>query len=167
MAERLGGSRMAWEIAAYAIAAAVIMIGIAVAAGIAKTIVSLRRIDASLERVSKTAVETLEECRQLSEEAREALQASRQRLQGFASLAEGARAIGEAAQAAAQSAVRVTEMYRDCLISPLQASSCDHGEGDGSPDIKEFGRKLWSLWKHRTSPGSRDEGPSADPSEGV
>lgn len=163
---------MAWEWAGYALFAAVIVVAAAVTIGIVSVTRSLRRLDSAVAKVSEEAKLSLQQCRKLAEEAREAVAVSRRSLQGFSTLAEGARALGEAVQTVAQTAVHVTEQYRDCLISPFRSTE-DHDEqsADDALDHTDLLRKLWSLWKRRfgNEPSvdcNQNPGTSADPSRG-
>jgi hypothetical protein len=166
-----GGVKMAWDVAAYGIAAAVLAIAAACVIGIVKICRSLRRLDLAVEALGKETEAALRECGLLAEEARAAIAVSRQSLQGFAALAEGARALGEAVQTTAQTAVHVTALCRERLLSVIPATSEHrHHTGNEPPDLSEIGRSLWSWWKRRSSfesnsPEScQNPGPSADPS---
>lgn len=163
---------MAWELAGYGVAAAVTVIAAALLFGIVSVVRSLRRLDRAVADLSKEAEASLRGYRRLADEASEAIQVSRQSLQGFASLAEGARALGEAVRTAAQTAVHVTELYREILTSPIHAVSDDRERKENeTPNLSEIVRRLWMMWKRREGSGqssgsSRNPGPSADPSEG-
>lgn len=160
---------MAWELAGYGVTAAVVVIAAAFLYGVVNVVRSLRRLDQYVAKLSREAETSLQGCSRLAEEASEAIQVSRQSLQGFASLAEGARALGEAVQTAAQTAVHVTELYREILTSPIRSASDDRDRGEReTPNLSELGRRLWMMWKRaegRTG-SSRNPGTSADPSEG-
>ncbi|TFE31554.1 hypothetical protein [Cohnella luojiensis] len=164
---------MAWDLAAYGITFGVMAIAMAFVMAVLTISRSLRRLDRAVAQVSKEAELSMQHCRQLADEARETIAASKKSLEGFATLAEGARALGEAVQTAAQTAVHVTDLYRECLISPFQASSGFREEKiDRSSDLMDMGRKLWSMWKNRPdgkgSPANNchNPEPSADPSRG-
>ncbi len=163
---------MAWEIATYAIAVSVLAIAAALTIGIVKLTRSLERLDHTVANVSKEAEASMRQCGELAGEAREAIAASKQRLQGFATFAEGARALGEAAQSAAQTAVGVTELYRECLTAPFRAQSANRDrQAEENLDLADIGRRLWSAWSKRTGKEQSADHceqprPSADPTEG-
>jgi uncharacterized protein YoxC len=122
--------------------------------GIVSVTRSLRRLDHVVANVSKEAEASLRQCSRLAEEASEAISVTRQSMQGFATFAEGARALGEAVQTVAQTAVQVTELYREKLTAPLQASAVDREPDAEEPtDLADVGRKLWSMWKRRAFRG--------------
>lgn len=164
---------MAWDVAAYGITAAVLMIATACVYGIVQICRSLKRLDTAIERLGKETEASLLQCKELAEEAKETVAASRHSLQGFSLLAEGARAIGEAAMSTAQGITKATELCRERLASlvPAAAEHSDHNRS-GNPDLSEIGRSLWQLWKKRKSEnelpldGSQQSGLSADPSQG-
>lgn len=145
---------MAWELAGYSVAAAVLIVALSVLYGIVKLARSLRRLDHAVMNLSKEAEASLRQCSRLAEETSEAISVSRQSLQGFATLAEGARALGEAVQSAAQAAVQVTELYREKLTAPLQSCADKRDEKAGeTPDLMDIGRRMWSMWKQRAGQG--------------
>ncbi|RED65561.1 hypothetical protein [Cohnella lupini] len=164
---------MAWDIAAYAIAVAVLTVAAALTIGIVKVARSLALLEHTIANVGREAEVSLSQCKELAGEAREAIAASKRKLQGFATLAEGARALGDAAQAAAQAAVSVTELYRECLTAPFQATSGNRDRQSDDLDLADIGRRIWTMWRKRSdkeqeqpSDSCRQPRPSADPSEG-
>jgi hypothetical protein len=114
---KLEGIMMAWDVAAYGITVAVLMIAGACVIGIVKICRSLTRLDLTVERLSRETEASLIQCRQLAEETKEAIVISRHSLQGFSTLAEGAGALGEAAQIAAQTAAHAVAFCRERLAS--------------------------------------------------
>jgi hypothetical protein len=165
---------MAWEVTAYGITAAVLVIAVASVFGIVRVCRSLRGLDRAVERLGSESEASLLVCRQLAEEARSAVAASKQSLQGFSALAEGARALGEAVQTAAQTAAHATAICREHLASFVPSSTSDKEElrTYGSPwaDASRALRKLWRAHSESKEPSSecRDcSGPSAEPSQGV
>lgn len=163
---------MAWEMAGYGIAVAVLVVAVAIVIGIMRMIRSLRCLDDAVANIAKEAEASLQQCRQLAEEAKEAIVDSRQSLRGFVTIAEGARALGEAAQTAAQTAVHVTGLYREYLTAPFHSLSDTPDQKAGEmPDLIVIGRKLWSMLKshsgkEHSSDSCQSPGSGADPSEG-
>jgi len=166
---------MAWQVAGYAVAAAVLVAAAAIAIVCASAAKAIRRLDRSAVAVSREAEHSLRRCAELADEAGEAIALSKRGLEGFASLAEGARAVGEAGRTVADAAIRVTELYRERLSAPLRYGDCDGEDRDRSgTDAQELGRRLWSAWLGRfserraaSSERRRSPGTDADATEGA
>jgi hypothetical protein len=146
----LEGIMMAWDVAAYGITAAVLMIAAACVIGIVKICRSLTRLDLTVERLSRETEASLIQCRKLAEETKEAIVISRRSLQGFSTLAEGAGALGEAAQIAAQTAAHAVAFCRERLASFIPSAQRHRDQTiSEQPELAEIGRS-----------------PNADPSQG-
>jgi hypothetical protein len=141
---------MAWDVAAYGVTVAVLMIAIACVIGIVRICRSLSRLDLTVERLSRETEASLMQCRLLAEETKEVIVISRHSLQGFSTLAEGAGALGEAAQTAAQTVAHAAAFCRERLASFIP-SAPNHRDQTNSeqPDLSEIGRSLWLLWNRR------------------
>lgn len=164
---------MAWDVAAYGITLAVLMIAAACVIGIVQLCRSLRRLDSAIVRFEKETEASLRQCTELAAEAKETIAASRQFMEGFTLLAEGARVLGEAVHSTAEGITKATEFCRERLVPFAETSteSCDH-KPNGFADLSEIGRSLWRLWKKQKSGSERNpdspqqSGLSADQTQG-
>ena len=98
---------MAWEIAAYGVATAVLAIAAACVFGIIRICRTLKRLETTVERLSQESEASLKACRLLADEAQSMISGARRSMAGFSSLSEGARALGEAAHQAARTGIAI------------------------------------------------------------
>jgi hypothetical protein len=154
---------MAWDVAAYGITVAILTIAVACVIGTVQACRLLRRLAATVDRLTVEAEASLLQCKQVAEEAKSAIVEARQMMDGYSSLADGARALGEATQLAALGITNMATYCRDRLSSFVPHEN---------PDITDIGRSLWQWWRSRrsasesTPDSSHPIGPSADPSQG-
>ncbi|TVY00412.1 hypothetical protein [Cohnella terricola] len=141
---------MAWQVAGYAFAAAIVIVATAIVIFISALLRSIGRLDRAVTVVSEEAEVSLQKCANLADEAKDAIAVSRKSLEGFVVLAEGARALGNSARATARTAAQVTEMYREFLASPFSNQDGDHEHHAGfKSELAEVFRKLWTDWTQR------------------
>jgi len=146
---------MAWNLAAYAIALAVLLTAGALMALLWRLNRMLGRWDREAERLARQADLALAAYAQLAEEATGAAVVCRQTMSGFSRLAEGARAVGEAAESAAMAAVHAAEYWRDRLIALRTAEAGAASEMPGPIDyFRDLGRRLFTRFAEDSGSGS-------------
>lgn len=155
---------MAWTLAAYAVAVAVLLTAGALLALLWRLNRLLGRWDRMAERLAKQADQALEAYGRLADEAAETAAACRQTMSGFSRLAEGARAVGDAAESAAMAAVHAAEYWHDRLIA-LRTS--DGEAAAGMPGLidyfRDLGRRIFARLADDTDSGDdRRPGSGAD-----
>lgn len=136
---------MAWNLAAYALALAVLLTAGALLALLWRLNRMLGRWDRTAERLARQADQALEAYVRLAEEATGTAAACRQTMSGFSRLAEGARAVGEAAESAAMAAVHAAEYWHDRLVSLRTSDGGSTVEVPGLVDyFRDLGRRIFA-----------------------
>ncbi len=155
---------MAWNLAAYAIALAVLLTAGVLMALLWRLHRILGRWDRTAERLARQADQALVTYVRLAEEATETAAVCRQTMSGFSRLAEGARAVGEAAESAAMAAVHAAEYWHDRLIALRTAEDGTAAEVPGLIDyFRDLGRRLFARFAvDSDSGGGRRPGSGAD-----
>lgn len=145
---------MAWNLAAYAIAFAVLLAAGALVALLWRLNRMLGRWDRKAERLARQADQALAAYSRLAEEAAETAAVCKQTMSGFSRLAEGARAVGEAAESAAMAAVHAAEYWHDRLISLRSADGGTAAEVPGLIDyVRDLGRRIFAKLAADSDPG--------------
>jgi len=153
---------MAWDWAAYAVAAACL----AAAAALVFAAVAVGRLlgrwDAKLARLERETEETLREWRRLGREAADAAERCRRGLEGFERLAEGGRALGEAAETAAKVAAAAVARWGERLSDSSAPERERAPRQAAGPDWAEVGLSLWQAWRRRFAGPPEDAGGRTD-----
>ncbi|MBB6735041.1 hypothetical protein [Cohnella zeiphila] len=148
---------MAWDWAAYSVAAACLAAAAALLIAAVAIGRMLRRWDATLARLERETETTLAQWRRLGSEAADAAERCRRGLEGFERLAEGGRALGAAAEKAAKTAADAVSRWTDRVGDSLAAEEKRTPRHASGPDWAEMGMSLWQALRQRLA-GVPNEG---------